>query len=221
MPLLGSGLLRSGNLNVSNVLALLRYNGNFNDVKGNTVTQVGSPTINTLNPKFGSGAGEFNSNNYLEIATSDFVFPGDFTLETWLYLSSLPSVGNSYVVFWTATTDTDGRVQFSIDSDGKVLVEEYLIGTRILTTNSVPTSQWVHLAFSRNSGTLRAFIDGVLAGTANDFNTTVGSGEGIRIAGFSDSSNSLNGLLDETRITQSLGRYTASFTPSNSEFPDS
>lgn len=200
--------------NISNVLALLHYDGNFNDVKGKTVTPFNSPTINTLNPKFGSGAGSFDSTNCIQILTSDFVFAGDFTLETWIYRNN----SNDGIIFNLATSNTFGRVQFGISSNN-LFVEEFLFGTVLTTSTTVPVGQWVHVAFSRNSNNIKAFIDGV-EGSSVTRNSTFGSGEGITIASFDTTSGFITALLDDTRITANVGRYTANFTPRTTSFPD-
>lgn len=201
--------------NINDVLALLHYDGNFNDVKGNTVTPFNSPSINTLNPKFGSGAGSFNGANCIQILSSSFVFSSDFTLETWIYRNN----SNDGVIFNLATSNTSGRVQFGVSSNN-LFVEEYLFGIVLTTTSTVPVGQWTHIAFSRSSNTIKAFINGV-EGASVSRNSTFGSGEGITIAAFDTSGSFLNCLLDDTRITANVGVYSSDFTPRTTPFPDS
>lgn len=200
----------------SEVLALLHYDGNFNDVKGNTVTQINSPSISNSVFKFGSGAGDFNGSSCIQILSSAFVFPGDLTFETWLYRKD----SNEGIIFNTATTDTFGRVQFGINSSGNLYAEEYFYGNLLTSTNTVPINQWVNVAYSRSSGTLKAFIGGNEEGSVFR-DSTFGSGEGMTFAAFSSGQGFLNCYFDETRITKNLGRYTTSFTPLNSAFSDS
>jgi hypothetical protein len=225
MLLNNSGLLKSKRIssvvtdpNFSDVLTLLRYDGNFNDVKGNTVTTFNSPTIDTTTFKFGSGSSSFNGSNCIQILSSNFVFTGDFTFETWLYLPSLPASGG--VIFNTGTSNTFGRVQFGVNSDGTLYIEEFLYGYLLnSTTNAVPINQWVKIAFSRNSGMIRSYIQGVLSGSVFR-DSTFGTGEGMTFASLDTSGGFLNCRLDETRITQNIGRYPAEYTVVNQPFTD-
>jgi hypothetical protein len=92
------------------------------------------------------------------------------------------------------------------------------------TWNPTP-GNWYHVAFTRNGNDFRCFIDGVQLGTTKVLSgqiTVTGATEPLLMGNHTPgSTDSLDGSLDQFRITIGAARYTANFTPPTEAFPTS
>ena len=81
------------------------------------------------------------------------------------------------------------------------------------TTGKITTGSWIHFAFVRTSGVFKTFFNGIQ--DISVANTTAYNGTYLFIGAWRYSSydNSLNGYLDDVRITKGYARYTSNFTP--------
>jgi hypothetical protein len=87
---------------------------------------------------------------------------------------------------------------------------------------TVAAATWHHIAFTRNNGTIRIFIDGVQA-TSGTYTYASNDGGGLRWGGSSNGGNSWQGYIDETLVTVGPidgggAQYTADFTPPSGPF---
>jgi len=187
-----------------------------------TVTAFGNAQISTAQSKFGGASIAFDgTGDYLTLPVNNsFSFDADFTIECWVYYSS----SAIQVIFDARNGDALTNYALSLNASDKLLFV-YSAST-LASATSVPKNQWVHVAVTRASQTIRLFINGVV-----DANTLVLAGA-INAASFpsigggrntiSDSVTGyyLNGYLDDLRITKGVARYTANFTPPTLPFPD-
>lgn len=225
MPLLSKGgLIRSkvSSTPSADALLLLHYDGDFADAKGNTVNLVGTPTINSSIKKFGSGSGLFPGDSALQIPSSSFVFPGDCTFESWVRFTNFPPTLR--IIFNTCISQKTGAWAVGLNTNGTVSLEQFGFGLWLNTSVSIVDSAFHHLVFTRNAGTIRIFIDGVIRGEFNEnaivgTTSVIGTTDGVTIGsrGGSIGSQGISGLLDETLISPT-GKYTANFTPSASPY---
>ena len=181
------------------------------------------------NAKFGTRSAAFTGTGdpYLTLNGSNFpdgggfnFETGDFTVEAWVYPTTIPGGGVFYDmnVFGILTT-TPPMFMFLRNSD---LAPCLWNGTfQHTSTAGVPINTWSHVAWCRNSGTLRMFIDGVKVfevAEPTDFSPIgsvfVGGHGAITGRGF-------NGYIDEVRAIKGAGIYTKNFTPPADEFPTS
>jgi hypothetical protein len=211
-----------GDLNWSNVLLLLKGEGT---VGSETITDSGplakTVTVNSSraaisNEQFRHGASSIKCTaGYAGIEPAitvssvgtDF-FDGDYCVEMWINVTAYN--GNSIWLFGmgspkTLTLNFGGTVAFSSDNWPYTNVN-------ISHPTAVQLNQWTHIALTKNSSTVRVFVNGVgtagvsepTAWNVNTANATFG-GETI--------------FFDEYRITKGAARYTANFTPTPKEFP--
>jgi hypothetical protein len=211
----------------SNVVALLHMDGTdasttFTDVKGNTFTPAGNAQIDTSQSKFGGASGLFDgSGDYITSGaiTGMPLGTGDFTVEFFVR----PAIVGSGFTGLLATPSPSGYV------GGGLYIRHYS-GTIQVTMNgsSTPVAQasgawaanvWIHVAVTRESGSVRLFIGGVLQGSATT-NTTNLTGTTVRFGYSTQDPGSYNGWADELRITKGVARYTANFTPPTEPFLD-
>ncbi len=175
-----------------------------------TVTAFGNAQISTAQSKFGGSSIAFDgAGDYLQASASDnFAFNAqDFTVEFWLY--------------WLGAT---ANPQYFIDCRDANFGFFWLYGvvsSNNGTANYSHTStvaQWQHWAVSRQTGTLRIFRDGVLAFSGADSSNY--TGKNLFVGARFNAIETLNGYIDDLRITKGIARYTANFTPPTAPFPD-
>jgi hypothetical protein len=191
----------------------------FTDKSNNslTVTANGDAQVSTAQSKFGGSSALFDgSGDYLSVASSSvFGFgTGDFTCECWVYLTSLTDqnildfrpTGTAVVWVWNISGSALGMYTPS--------------GTIVRGATTLTAGTWYHAAITRQSGTIRQFLNGALDGSGtntSDFQSSrpliVGGSPGV--GGF------FNGYIDDLRITKGVARYTGNFTPPTARFPTS
>ena len=89
---------------------------------------------------------------------------------------------------------------------------------RINTT--LAASQWYHIALTRESGSTKLFIDGTQAGsTYSDTTSYLGPQGGFLTIGGLNQAFTINGYIDDLRITKGIARYTANFTAPTAALP--
>ena len=197
-----------------------------------TLTSNGGAALSTSVFKFGTASGLFASGKYVTAADDDAfnVAGGDFTIEMWIYPTSLPSGGswaglccqrqnfntqNAYT-FYLSGSDS-ARLHFDWSTSGGSAGASGVAGP----PTTPATNTWSHVAVVRSGTAITIYLNGV-GGTA----ATIGSSVifdstqsfAVGILGTSDG-NHLIGNIDLLRFTKGVARYTADFTPPATEFP--
>jgi len=187
---------------------------------------VGDAKISTAVSKFGGssmffdGTGDYLIAPYSQI--SDFG-TGDFTVEFWMNASaagtyvavvgtqSIP--GNSTAGMW--------RVSNRFNS-ANGLYFNYTTGSSFIdvtfSTTNYNDGTWRHIAVSRASGSLRAFVDGAQVGSTTSVTQNLTSGQRVNVGWNSQDGQFYTGYIDDLRITRGFARYTANFTPPTAAF---
>jgi len=154
------------------------------------------------------GTGDcISTSNSAELGT------GDFTLEAWVYPTTLNSNDAFIAEHWSGTT-----AGFIFRAHTNNYLSLFDGTTNRASSTAIVTNQWQHVAASRESGTLKLFIDGtqVLSVATSSSLTGPGSGESVTIGAITTSSgfgSTFTGYISDARITKGLARYTANFTP--------
>jgi hypothetical protein len=222
----------------SSVSLLLPMNGSnnsttFTDSSSNafTPTVYGNAKISTAQSKFGGASGLFDGNgDYFRYADNAAfqLGTGAFTVEAWVYVVSQ---ANTYPTFLGSgvSSFTTGAVYFSTWGDSnptpanrkKFGFGTFASGGILVSTTSLATGQWYHIAVTRTGTTVRLFIDGTLEATATNSESINLSASGLIVGacGWSNTTDAFNGYVDDLRITKGVARYTASFTVPSQAFP--
>lgn len=210
----------------NSVIALLHGNG----ADGSTTITDNSPlalnwtrsgvTVSTAQSKFGGASLYWNGNHNLTppsglssytIGTAD-----NFCFEMWLYPTNFSATnfvldfrGGASSQFLVIDSGTNGRLRLDGTSIGA-------ISSPLLTINS-----WNHLAITRNSGTLRVFVNGTQGASVSDSNAWgIGGSSRPVIGNSSGGGEQFYGHMDDIRITRGEARYTSAFTVPSAAFPD-
>jgi len=129
--------------------------------------------------------------DYLQVASTTFFNfgTGDFSFEVWGYAFSWPNVWRMITTSqpFTVNGGSNGIAQIDLGSGG------------VSTGITLPLNTWFHFAVTRQSGTVRAFLNGVLSYTvanATNFSTT-----GVAyIGGIAGFTQSWHGYLSNMRV---------------------
>lgn len=162
----------------------------------------------TAQSKFGGSSALFDgTTDYLEVDHHpDFLFgTGNFTIDFWVRWNAAPAA----TYFFDKGTYPSNALQIAWNGAN--------LEVNTSQANSVAWSPssgtWYHIAVVRSGGNdLRAYINGTLLGSwtdATNFNNTESAYIGANSSG---PSQSLNGWMDEFRIS-SVARWTTNFTP--------
>lgn len=181
-----------------------------------TITLGGNAKISTTQSKFsGSSLYLDGSSSYASIPySSDFDISGNFTIETWFYVSGANNtlIGRRY-------SGTDGWVlcfnclRANINSSWN--------DTQI-SWASPAVSTWHHIAMVKNGTTITIYLNGVSVGTKTSV-TTIANPVTPLLIGVSagvNNENPFTGYFNGVRLTQNVARYTSTFNPFNEPFPE-
>jgi hypothetical protein len=154
------------------------------------------------------GSGYFDgSGDELTFTTISFASGDDFCFEAWVYVNSLAA---DMVVFGGPSDNTGGpdNVQLTVSSTGSV--GAYFGGSFPATNNSIiTTGSWYHIAWVRNSGTAKIYVNGIERATGS--NATAGNVD--RIGSIEGTAKFYSGYISSARIVKGAAVYTAAFTP--------
>jgi hypothetical protein len=186
-----------------------------------TVTAFGSAQLSTAQSKFGSASLLFNgSNSYISAPTGvDFQFPGDFTIEAWVYptTASLTS-GAVGVIFshYAVTTNLTGLVLYQQNQT----VRFFSNGDRITSSAVLLANTWQHVAVSRVGTSIRLFVNGTQQGTTYVAASNYSDGRCFIGRDSITATQYFSGSMDEIRITKGVGRYASNFIVPSAAFPE-
>lgn len=191
----------------------------------------GSTASETTIKVLGSGSRYWNGSAWLDytIQGTEFDFPAEFTLETYVRFTGL----TGWQDFISRTYFNDEQQGYGITKSGvnnKVQLTYAVNGavTTIVESTTVMTiNTWYHVAVTRDSSnTVRLFINGILEDTELSYTTLLNGEDVLGIGAIPDGSHGtrfqhlskLSGYLDEVRISKGVCRYTSDFTPTITEF---
>ena len=208
------------------LLACTSTTNTAQEATGKTITVNGNAVANELTPglltdvvKSGgtsaiTGSVEFDgTGDYLTLASSgDFAFGiGDFTVEMWVYHTDLTGQQTYFGDTWGSTA---GIYTYKTSNNE---ISLYDTAQRSLSAfNVISANTWYHIAWTRQSGILRAFLNGSLVDSdtyTGNFTTTqyyVGDTAGT-------SSGGMIGFISNLRVLKGQALYTGSFIPPSRE----
>lgn len=199
---------------------LLNFNGTngsttFTDSSANglTVTAIGSGAISTAESKFGGSSLDATSGGVSIADPLDTIFSasGDFTLEFWIYYLDANDLYGR--VFQSGDFPASNGWDISIvpdSSPAEIKLEHYSAGDLVAGT-VLAANQWVHVAVTRASGSLRLFVGGSLIGTYSSA-VTLRDGD-MQFGSNTTGGENVEAFFDDVRVIKGTALYTAAFTP--------
>lgn len=171
------------------------------------ITVNGNTQLSTTQSKFGGSSAYFDgTGDWLTNTNTDFQFPGNFTIEAWIYPTNVTGGFNLFAF----GTDTTGRYVFYINNGS--LIGNYFGASNTTFGGTITINTWTHLAFVRNSSTITAYVNGVSLATTETNSNTLGNSGQLNIGASALGGSTYIGYMDDLRITKGIARYTSNFT---------
>lgn len=203
--------------NVSLLLHMDGSNGSttFTDSSSNAFAVTATnASISTARSKFGTGSyRRDSSSSYLTTPanTALQLGTGDFTVEFWIYLDDVSSQDRGFFEYGGGLgAGVDGATLWVVATGGDPTV---------ISGGTVSAATWTHVAITRASGSMKAFINGTQAGSTYTSSENFTQNQAT-IGYLFSTSYGFTGNLDDLRITKGVARYTANFTPPTAAFPN-
>ena len=207
---------------ITNTQLLLNFtNGAIIDnAMMNDLETAGNVQISTSIKKFGTGSIKFDgTGDYLKPPFSpNYVFgTGDFTIEFWIYIPTI----NTLQIIFDFRQSNNGAYPYLFKDTNNVLYYYVNTATRISGTTALTANTWYHAAICRSGTSTKMFLNGVQEGsTYTDSTDYVCNTTGPTIGSDNTFLYSIDGYIDDFRITKGYARYTSNFTAPTASFSD-
>ena len=154
--------------------------------------------------------------------SSNFTFgTGDITIEGWFFCPKLSSstdyqalVGDT--IYYNSDDSINGFTFYIEDGQLNLWNDE---SNSVVSGGTIVQNEWTHLAWTRESGSNKIFVNGSLVGTASDSTNytdtalTIGVNKVGQTSGTDAGQFPFNGFASNVRVLKGRALYTAAFTP--------
>ena len=183
---------------------------------GDVAVQAFSPFVpNNISPTSYSGWFD-GSGDYLTAPNNAaFSYAGDFTIECWIYPTSVAAATQGLYSQIDNGADTWTGVRIALTTSSFVGVGYNTIGDQLFSIShqtAVVPGAWAHVAMTRSGSTIRIFLNGVVGTTTYTSSQTFGQ-SGISIGTLYPGTNPFTGLISNLRVVNGTAVYTSNFTP--------
>jgi hypothetical protein len=191
--------------------------GIFDKTGNNTFTLVGNTSTSTTQTKYADTAMYFDgTGDYVQISQSELYNFGttDFTIEMWIK----PNVSSGFGGLFSI--DAGPFPSVLIYNSGSNNIRIYLSDSNTsfdLTHDvAIPSTEWHHLAFTRNGDIFRSFLNGSII-NATTLSLDIKPQRAQARLGSGDSGLPWNGYIENFQILKGVAKYTTNFTPPTQE----
>lgn len=146
---------------------------------GNNATLVGGYSYNDKSLSYGDSG-------YANITdTSDFDFSGDFSLESWFYLTETPDslVPSAIFASWASAFTSNDKIILFINSSGQIAFQINTATNTLIYPSTVSLNEWYHIVVSRVNGVIDIYLNGQ-RGTSLNYSSAVEPVLDMRIGGY-------------------------------------
>lgn len=201
--------------------------GIYDNAMMNNLETVGNAQVSTSVVKYGTGSIYLDgTGDWLSTPPNANAAMGtaDFTIEFWInstQTSRTDPIGvkaaTSTVGWWglVANRTSSGQLEWLENTNSRISA----------SSTNWNNGSWNHVAVTRSGSSVRMFVNGTQVGSTytTSFSYGVnGTNNYALMIGylFAGGVNSLNGYIDDLRITKGYARYTTTFTPPTAAFPN-
>jgi hypothetical protein len=179
----------------------------YPDVYAAATSSTGSPTVSTS----GSGSLSFNgTSQYLTYANNaaNNLGTGSFTIEAFVYISNFAN--NRYIGVQANPSTLAAGWALAVRAASNIVF--YMNGSIVLTSSTLSTNTWYHVAVVRNGTAIAMYVDGTLVASGTS-SANIDYGGDLGVGAESSSGNYFSGNMSNFRIVKGTAVYTAAFTP--------
>jgi hypothetical protein len=218
-----------GDVHFPNVKLLMPFDGSngatsTSDLsnKNNTSSFSGNAQISTAQSKFGGSSLAFDgTGDKITIGDSywnDAISTGDFTIEYWLRINVQSTSQRTITNYsggsngWGMYYSSSNYLEFFWNHSSTFY---YINNATGGAKSAIPNDTWTHVAVTRDGNNWRLFLNGTAENTRTGLaHTIVTSSQNQLTLGCrpDNSTQFLNGYIDDLRITVGEARYTSNFT---------
>jgi hypothetical protein len=222
-------------VNDANTLLLIHANGTdattfFEDDNG---VRASRSLIATGNAQVDTAQSKFGGSSLLCDGTGDYVVSpagtqwdfssSSFTIEYWIRFNVAPTLyvpialRESASIFngewWCEITNAEKKMYWGFKNQAGT---QYYVNLALAGT-AFATGQWYHIALVNNAGTAQMYVNGTATGATTSLSGSFGNSSTNLWVGAGAGAYSLNGWMDEVRISNTA-RYTGNFTAPTAPF---
>ncbi|MFA5060642.1 MAG: LamG-like jellyroll fold domain-containing protein [Candidatus Omnitrophota bacterium] len=182
----------------------------------------GTAQLDTAQSKFGGSSLYLNGNSSrVSLADSEnwHFGAGDFTIDCWVRLNTVSGEQTVWAQWSNASTGAEVRYSSAYGDHWNFSAHNSGIPLAILTGTSTPLpGVWYHLAATRSGNNWYLFVNGSLEASAINSTPYPNYSRPFTLGAenWADdhlADNSLNGWIDEFRVSKGKARWTSNFTP--------
>ena len=185
-----------------------------------SITANGNAVVSDFGPASGMKSVYFDgTGDYLSLTTASALGTGSWTIEYWVYHSSIASNGihinfdgdSDYAPAFYFINTFDG---FKVYHTGTMSNHSYSSGhVNALDSARIVANKWYHVAYSHDdsTGKLAVFVNGSFVAEAS-YSGNISS-TSVRIGGSTLYNHMLNGYISNLRIVKGQALYAKNFTP--------
>ncbi len=216
------GATTVGDVHFSKVTAMFNFDGSDGDTtttgldasnKNLTVSYSSGDQLSNTQKKFGATSLYVADNVTLSSSDGFNMGTGDFTIEAWYYFTSFSNSFGHYDQ-WASGSTGAGNVQMWNSSSAQGKIKWYYDGSSLFTSSTtMSTGQWYHVAYVRESGTLKIYFNGTVDSTTQSYSGQLGKTGTVYLGDqHAGGGGAPQYYIDDFRVTKGLARYTSNFT---------
>ena len=211
-----------GDTHFSKVTALFNFDGSDGDTttsgldasnKNLTVSYSSGDQLSNTQKKFGATSLYVADNVTLSSSDGFNMGTGDFTIEAWYYFTSFSNSFGHYDQ-WAGSSTGAGNVQMWNSTSAQGKIKWYYNGSSNFTSSTtMSTGQWYHVAYVRESGTLKMYFNGTVDSNTQSYSSQFGKTGTVYLGDqHAGGGGAPQYYIDDLRVTKGLARYTSNFT---------
>jgi len=190
---------------------------NWTDKIGGNNGTLFNGTYHNDGPFVGAGYVEFDgTDDHLSIADSADLdlSTGDFTIEFWVYAHSLTNSDGIVGKRGSSSFNSNSwRIAYNSTNSSINLAHTSSNSVSVSYAPAPSLNTWTHYAFARESGTMRAFKNGVKETDVSSYTHDFSNTYSLLIAANASSSYTWDGYISNVRVVKGTALYTSNFTP--------
>ena len=211
-----------GDTHFSKVTAMFNFDGSDGDTttsgldasnKNLTLSYSSGDELSNTQKKFGATSLYVADNVTISSSDGFNMGTGDFTIEAWYYFTSFSNSFGHYDQ-WAGGSTGAGNVQMWNSTSAQGKIRWYYDGSSNFTSSTtMSTGQWYHVAYVRESGTLKIYFNGTVDSTTQSYSGQIGKTGTVYLGDqHAGGGSAPQYYIDDLRVTKGLARYTSNFT---------